>query len=755
MTFENKNFSKLEEEKWILDLIAITDLQKTSKLFIFGYDKNDNYYENNSFATKEELQDLINRLNGKYRLSVTCSEFSIESNERTEEAAVRLNNILIDIDFNCSDLTQEQINEIILNCVGPTNIYLKEKDVYPYIHFSGNKGMHLIIPVRLDLTTENKEEIKDIIKRFRLVLEQKFFSNETATKYDVIVDKTRPLTDVFPIPFTIHPKTGNITKPVNNYLDGYNHFDTTIFKTNWQVVCQIAQQMPAKNQSFDSSFDSDNISSISNPEAYKKALLILIKENFVEGQRHNFLVGFSGFLRRKGFKQEFVEELFAEFIDKNDYATVKDIFKKTKIPGVPFLKETIVKSDCNDLLQKLNQLFPIKKDDTIMLEQPKNDEPSCIKNLLKQTLKHNHTSKITQLTPLLLYYNYTSKKVYSIDEQVEKINTIKKSKDDDTIFTNVIIENILAKNSDKKTLSICKTVLLPIGNRLSLCCPFEDKNKSKCPFVIKPEEDLPDYYLKIEDTEDLYDNLFYIEFKRHPKEYKEKYFTYELVFPKERFNTDSNKSMFLATFELDTSKIFERHFFELFNKKIIIPGEKRFEKQESWNKLIESWKQHEKILFINEEITYTPAIVQEQFVFAIDKIRNRYIIDPNNNIIGPVTWTPDFSKGRGLVCTEYKGELNFDSLIEESIFICEEHKQIYVPNQLILKYIKDSQLKISLGELRTYLAEYLTGNTANKKINGINLKLWIFKYSQDNFTRITTFLQEDKQKEKNRDTYEE
>jgi hypothetical protein len=188
MTFENKNFSILEEEKqWILDLIALTDLQTNSKLFIFGYDKNDIYYENNSFTTKEELQDLINRLNGKYRLSVTCSEFSIESNERTEEAAVRLNNILIDIDFNCSKLTQEQINEIILNCVGPANIYLNEKDVYPYMHFSGNKGMHLIIPVRLDLTTEIKEEIKDIIKRFRLVLEQKSYKIIESNIYFLLI----------------------------------------------------------------------------------------------------------------------------------------------------------------------------------------------------------------------------------------------------------------------------------------------------------------------------------------------------------------------------------------------------------------------------------------------------------------------------------------------------------------------------------------------------------------------------------------
>jgi len=359
---ENYNLTNFKKHlDWISNFIGLTNLDTKHKLFLFKYNAPEGEKLVNITNSKELLEN-VKLFDSKFRLAITCSQFPLEAISKEVDQATKLLNILIDIDCNISDLKESDQQEIIQEIIQKINFDLKDYGIIPYIHFSGNKGFHFIIPVHLELTNDNKQTILQIISQFREFIRKRYLESELATKYDIKLDNVNPISALMPIPYTIHPSTKKITLPIAEFRDGYDFaLDNNVFEENWKIIQQLAKSIPKKITHSLENINISDIELLEKPEIYSDKLIALIGPYiFIKGQRHNLIYGLSGLLRRCGFSEEFVLELFTSFNNKDIKIiakdTVKDVFKQTKkIPGYNWIKDTVEKSD--QLIKELTKLL--------------------------------------------------------------------------------------------------------------------------------------------------------------------------------------------------------------------------------------------------------------------------------------------------------------------------------------------------------------------------------------------------------------
>lgn len=343
---------------WIANLIGLSELQDQSKLFIFIKKENKKERQKFSLISKEQLLTFVNEYNGKTRISITSSEFPIDCKYKNMEYVTRLNNILIDLDFDNNSISDEERLQIFQTVINPLDLKLKEYDIYAYYHFSGNKGLHAIIPVRINITNQNRENILDVLRRFRKYI-QIYFLKDSVVK----MDNVNPLSALIPIPFTIHPDTGNIVKPIEKFLNGYDYYlGPDIYKENWKAINQLVRIIP-KTTFLDGTVVLKEINKQENPEQFKQILLQIIQPFFIEHYRNMLTYGLSGILRKNGFEEKFVIELFTPFMKHDNKSELTDIIKRiykehriNRLPGYNYLKEHI-EVDGTKLANKLYTLF--------------------------------------------------------------------------------------------------------------------------------------------------------------------------------------------------------------------------------------------------------------------------------------------------------------------------------------------------------------------------------------------------------------
>lgn len=213
--------------QWIFELFGLTELSENNHLFFFGKNKDESDKQYCQIKSSGDLITLINKFNGNYRITVSLDEFPNNSEHNADNAS-KINNILLDIDFNNQLRTEDERKEIFEKTIGLMDLYFKEAEMYPYYQYSGNKGIHALIPIHLSLENKDKDEIEDIIERFREVIIQQFFSNDTSKKYNIKIDDVNPFTAYSPIPYTIHPETNNEVKPLPKSI-GYSHLYSEMY----------------------------------------------------------------------------------------------------------------------------------------------------------------------------------------------------------------------------------------------------------------------------------------------------------------------------------------------------------------------------------------------------------------------------------------------------------------------------------------------------------------------------------------------
>jgi len=347
---------------WISNLIGLTTLDQNSKLVLFG--RNDSLEPKNitkNIYGKEYFLKQILEYNGQYKLQITNAAFPIDAERRIEENATKLINVMIDIDFNFAENTPNENIEILENIVQKMILDFKDREMFPYYHLSGNKGIHLILPVYLDLQNGQKAEIKAVITQFYKYLQKTYLSNDLAKKFNVAIDNLKPFTSLLTIPYTIHPETKRPIVPFKSFRDGYDFaLDERLYKSNWSTITKLSKLAP-KQKTFDyEDFDDSLIIPLKNPDAYKELLFDLINPFLIKGQRHNLIYALSGLLRRCGFDEQWIISFFESFqvrdISIEARETVKDVFKrKQKIPGYPWIKNTIKQPDL--LISSLHKLL--------------------------------------------------------------------------------------------------------------------------------------------------------------------------------------------------------------------------------------------------------------------------------------------------------------------------------------------------------------------------------------------------------------
>jgi hypothetical protein len=265
------------------------------------------------------------------------------------------------------------------------------------------------------------------------------------------------------------------------------------------------------------------------------------------------------------------------------------------------------------------------------------------------------------------------------------------------------------------------------------------KNYCKMKECFHVSDDYPQYAKLGFDNYAIYEKLYNLRFVRHPKDYGEKYFKYELIFPIDEFDfnediIDNQVSIILDDKELNSPTEFETQFRALSSVQFEIPGAKKTEKQLAWKELVQYWFQHKEILFKGETAAHTPYDIQEQFLLFVDSHNKRYL-------------TFDLEE--------------MDSYpIDDSIYYIHDddnpnQTRIYVPMKLIRKYMTEHWPAIKISDLRTYLKHWIAGNVETPKIRGIDLRVWPFFHTPEQYPKITTFYKEEMIKRQQTDKYEE
>lgn len=407
MSNESINEDFLANLELIANIIGLAQLDSNSKFFLFGYkpDNKDDRIQR-ELITLDDLRAFVVEHNGNYRISITCAQFPNTVHERIEDNANKLNNILIDIDFNFSQNSFQLNNEIFDIILNKIILYLIDQGIELYYHFSGNKGFHLVIPVDLELTTENRKNIIDIIKRFYKHLQQSFLANAFCKKNNIKIDILTPFTSLLPIPYSIHPTTNKKVLPGKEFRIGDNYErNEQICTENWNAVQELAKNIPKHNTNFLDSFDITTIKQLENQHEYKNELKSIITPYLLKGQRHNLVYAISGLLRRCGFTKEFVIDLFNSFNNRDIKSEAKDTVSnvyrlKNKLPGYNWITDTITSP--TEINNKLSQLLdPI--------------DPQSQTNKSSQTLFVKIANNL--MTEFTILTDYNIKKIYVYNKE--------------------------------------------------------------------------------------------------------------------------------------------------------------------------------------------------------------------------------------------------------------------------------------------------------------------------------------------------
>lgn len=294
-------------------------LEKECCFIEAGYwvNKDKHQFVRNKMMKTESLKDFSNSRNNK---GVFCTAYRY--NTEVIDESFLYGDLYFDFD-NKDDF--EPVRQDALQVLSYLAVVFKIEHNQSYIYFSGNKGIHIIVPATI-LGVEPDMKLNGV---YRHIAEN--IRNYTPNKtLDLVIYDNKRL---FRIPGTIHESTGLYkTQLTYDELKNMSHEDIKNKASNYTpVFLEESKHNVFANsrykeyvkQFYDKKDKMLNVSYKSKLNCTPPCIQHLLDEGVLEGNRNNTIAAMSSFYKNKGETLESAIKLIAEWNDKKNIPPVK------------------------------------------------------------------------------------------------------------------------------------------------------------------------------------------------------------------------------------------------------------------------------------------------------------------------------------------------------------------------------------------------------------------------------------------------